>query len=298
MFNLVEPDNMIGWTLSPGQTDNIFRELGRTAIGNLSSGTVSGDDPWDNGNKLFLLTPTPQYGQGPGAPIAYRWHEVRLSWANDPFDWHSSDISDELAAASPNGDNTSLGSCSLEAVRKNGNGPDNWVYVSYANSHRGNRTASDNYGLRVAVGEQTGADTFNWLTGGNDQPGYLIDSKYTYLGLTGDDNYGSLTTGLVDLRIKPSAQSEEASNAKLDKLGCAYILDGKVYLSESAGEGQEWTKVDANPGIPSNPIDSGLILWVKLAYRDDGHPYVLYCIRDRFLENGVPAKFHVRLWTP
>jgi hypothetical protein len=161
----------------------------------------------------------------------------------------------------------------------------NTVCVAFPNSKRGEHPpGSTNRGLRLAWALDSGAapSSWSWSTAGNLG---LIDPDY--IAPNFPDSVGTIAPTIhdvIDLRGKPGTSG-------LSGLGCAYRdRRNKLVLSEDS-TGQ-WIRRVIDPGdfIPS--LDSGYILWVKLAYDKNGHPNVLYA-RSKTGNNG---SYDIMLW--
>jgi hypothetical protein len=155
------------------------------------------------------------------------------------------------------------------------------LYAAYFNNPSGEE-ASDSNGLRIAYAIDGGSGPGQWSS--PSSAGLIDGSAYMPEFVYFDK---------VDLRVKPDYV---ASTHLFEGLGCSYIdQKGYLYCAETVGNSTNATWGYQTVG-GLDQLEEGRILWVKMAYFNDGtttDPYLLYAV-----QTSSTGGYSIKLWRP
>lgn len=227
---------------------------------------------------LYLAVGTNAWAYVSGGEVVFELPPLLEIWKTSDLDsWEQNIVSQDLPLLNTDARIITNG---FEVVVDPYNGQ-HFLYVTYYNNDGHDRTPDSN-GLRIACAVDNGSGPIS--TWSSPSSVGLIDGT----ALNQDQSYD-----VVDLRVKPGYVS---GTNKFDALGCAYVhQDGFLYCAETIGNGETATWGYQTVG-GLRELDEGRVLWVKLAYFDDGeetNPYLLYAVQDGFLTG-----YDIKLWRP
>jgi hypothetical protein len=92
------------------------------------------------------------------------------------------------------------------------------------------------------------------------------------------------TNDIIDLRSNPLGPGAEA-------LACGYVNDGNSVVL-TTWTGSSWVRYIPSFDPANSELDSGKVLWVKLAFDENGTAYLMYARRS----SGATAEYEIVIW--